>query len=134
MLRRWARSIACRAAIAYAACNDPDPQRPLGADEVDAMTHLLLVEAALQDFSGMQRDTLARRYYDQLYDRFGLSLQELNSLRDRFSDDPTLWQRTADSLVARFDAGRGDIDTLLNLGVKSTGLLPDTLRATNTLQ
>lgn len=94
-------------------CSDPNPQQPLYEEEINIMTQVFLIESVLQDFSGIQRDTLAIRYYNQLYDQFGIDEDRLNDLRNRYNEDPTLWQRLTDSTVARFESARTDVGKVL---------------------
>ena len=99
--------------LGSASCNDPNPQLPLYPEEIDIFTQIFLIESALQDFSGIQRDTLAIRYYNELYDAFGIDENQLNELRNKFSQDPTLWERLTDSTKARLENARSDIGKLL---------------------
>lgn len=96
-------------------CSDPNPQGPLDEEDLEILTHVMLIEASLQDFTLARKDSLSTAYYTQLYDRFGITAEDLSDLRTRFSDDPSLWERAGDSLVARLERHRGDPGALLNL-------------------
>ena len=97
------------------ACDDPNPQQPLYDEDIRILTDVMLLEGVIQDFTGIAKDSLAKVNYDLLYDRHGISEGELQELRRRFSNDPTLWSRAADSIDARLKRGRTDFETLLNL-------------------
>jgi len=100
--------------MANSACNDPNPRLPLYEEEVNILTDAMLVESVLQDFTGIKKDSLAKLNYNVLYDRHGISEVELQEIRERYSNDPTLWSRAADSVEARLKRGRTDFETLLN--------------------
>jgi len=104
--------------LVLVACNDPNPQLELFEEEIKILTDVMLLEGVLQDFTGAQKDSLAKVNYDLLYDRHGISEEGLQELRQRFSEDPTLWSRAADSIEVRLKAGRADFETLLNAGLK----------------
>ena len=100
--------------LAFLSCNEPNPQSPLYEEDIQILTEVMLLEAVLQDFTGSNNDSLVEENYDVLYDRLGISEDELQALRKRFSNDPTLWRRATDSVEARLKAGRADFETLLN--------------------
>lgn len=113
-------SIICRFAVcicalsAVLACNDPNPQLPLLEEEIRILTDVMLVEGVIQDFAGAKKDSIAMVNYDVLYDRHGISEVDLQQLRRKYSEDPTLWNRASDSIIARLKRGRTDFETLLN--------------------
>lgn len=106
--------VACALVILAVACNDPNPQRPLYEEDIRVLTDVMLIEGVLQDFIGEEKDSLVGLNYDVLYDRHGITESDLQALRQRFSNDPTLWSRVADSVEVRLKAGRADFETLLN--------------------
>ena len=86
-------------------------------EELDVWTEVFLIEAALQDFSGLTKDSLAERYYDQLYDRYGLDEVALSDLRQRYTEDVRLFEIMSDSVEARLQRSQEDPSALLNPGV-----------------
>ena len=79
--------------IAALACNDPNPQSPLHEEDIQILTEVMMIEAVLHDFSGAKKDSLVGENYGVLYDRYGISESELQALRTRFSNEPTLWSQ-----------------------------------------
>ncbi len=101
--------------VATLACGEATPadEVEITNEELDVLTQVFLIEGALQDFTGIQRDTLAERYYIELYDKYGYDQQQLDAMRQRFSDNPVLWQAATDSVVARLEQARQDISRVL---------------------
>ncbi len=83
-------------------------------EELRVFTQTMLIEAALQDFSGPTRDSLASVYYGQLYDAYGIDAAWLDGMRDRFDRDIHLWESATDSLERRFERHRGALLVLLD--------------------
>ena len=83
-------------------------------EELAIFTEIVLIEAVLQDYTGLTKDTLSERYYTRLYDRYGLDAQQLDGLRDRYNQDPRLWIGMADSVEARLNRAQADPSALLN--------------------
>jgi len=100
-----------------ASCNEANPEMPLYEEDIRILTDVMLLEGVLQDFSGDEKDSLSVLNYNVLYDRYGITEQGLQELRQRYSEDPTLWTRSSDSVVARPKGARTDFETLLNLGL-----------------
>ncbi|MFK8054637.1 MAG: DUF4296 domain-containing protein [Saprospiraceae bacterium] len=100
--------------LGLSSCSDPNPQLPLHDEDIRILTDIMLLEGVLQDFAGEGKDSVANANYNIIYDRHGISEQDLQKLRKRYSDDPSLWSRTADSIEARLKRGRTDFETLLN--------------------
>jgi len=96
-----------------AACSDEEVVTPLVEEEVQIFTEMLIIESLLQDFSGPQRDTIAARYYEQLYDRFGIDASTVGALRDDYSRHPERWIRTMDTVAARIERNRTDLKPLV---------------------
>lgn len=96
------------------ACGSPEPPPVPDERDLAVFAEVLLVEAILQDFTGPTKDSLAERYYGQLYDRFGTSAAGLDELRRRFSADPELWTALSDSVEARLDRVEADPSALIN--------------------
>lgn len=86
----------------------------LPEEDLRLLTEALIIEANLQDIPGLQKDTLEKLWYGQLYDRFGTDEQGLNALRNKLSANPTLWARTMDTLSARLDRHRNSVDSLIS--------------------
>ena len=81
--------------------------------EVAVFTELVLIEAALQDFTGPTKDSLAERYYAQLYDRYGMTAADLDALRSRYNADVGLYLVMTDSVEARLQREQADPSQLL---------------------
>ncbi len=114
---RW-RALYLALCVAVAACgSSAQAEAKPEEEELEILTHALVIEAVLQDFSLVRKDSLAERYYAQLYDRFGISEAGLDELRRRYSQDPKLWVVAADTLNARIEAHRDSLGALLNVGV-----------------
>ena len=104
-------------AFAVPACGSEEFAAAPTERELAVWTEVLLIEAALQDFSGPTKDTLAARYYAQLYDRYGLSAEGLDELRERYNEDVDLYEVMSDSVEARLQRGAEDPSRLLNPGL-----------------
>ncbi len=98
------------------ACGGPDDAAAPTEEEIQVLTQVMLLEGALQDYSGATRDSLAVLYYDQLYDRFGIDARWLDDMRDRFDRDVRLWEEATDSVDARLTRHRLDLGPLLHTG------------------
>ena len=109
---RTANLILLTAACAWLACNEAEPAVAIYEDEVDVLVDAMLIEASLQDFAGVKRDSLGSIWYDVLYDRHGISQVDIDRMRSRLSAQPVLWQMVVDSASARLDRGRKDFTLL----------------------
>ncbi len=83
------------------------------AEELAVFTQVMLVEAALQDFSGPTRDSLSSVYYAQVYDSFGIDAAWLDAMRDRFDADVQLWEVATDTVDARLSRHKDELSPLL---------------------
>ena len=101
-------------ALCLGACGSEEVAATPTEEEIAVLTETFLVEAALQDFSGPAKDTLALRYYAQLYDAYGIDADYLIELRGRYNADVQLWQTLADSAQARIERHQTDPVRLLN--------------------
>jgi hypothetical protein len=100
--------------LSLIACGDSNTQVTVDDKDVDLLVDAMLLEAALQDFSGAKRDSLSRVNYELLYERHGIDESDLEDLRHRFSQNPEKWAIAADSVANRLKRGRSDFDSLLN--------------------
>ncbi len=99
------------------ACGDSSPAVTVEDEEIKVLTDAMLLEAMLQDFTGQRKDSLAFVNYELLYKRHGINEEDLEEMRNRFSQTPELWSIAADSVESRLKLGRSNFDTLLNLGL-----------------
>ncbi len=95
-------------------CNDGPSLAPPTEEEINILIEALLLESALQDFTPPLKDTLAERYYTELYDRYGVDDQFLNNTRLRFGEDALLWERVTDSVLARLERRRTSPDSMFS--------------------
>ena len=107
------RSVCVLLVAGLHACAESSVEAVPTETELAIFTEIVLIEATLQDFSGPAKDTLAVRYYEQLYDRFGVSPGDLDALRQRYNADVALWQAMADSVEARLQRSQADPSELL---------------------
>ena len=98
------------------ACGEAESSGAPTERELGIITETVLIEAILQDFSGPTKDTLAVRYYDQLYDRYGISAADLDDLRERYGRDVQLWHVMTDSVEARLQRSQADPSALFGAG------------------
>ena len=110
----WGAAWAIASSLAAGACGGGESAGAPTERELGIFTETILIEAVLQDFSGPTKDTLAARYYDQLYDRYGISDADLDALRRRYNDDVALWQAMTDTVEARLERSQADPAKLLN--------------------
>ena len=114
MLERLGRiALAVALPVLWTACGPPPPPPPPTEAELELMTRSLLVEALLQDFSGVKRTELSERYYRQLHLQLDAGPGDLEALRARYAESPELWVAASDSVVARLERHRTDPEALL---------------------
>lgn len=70
-------------------------------DNVDLLSDLLIVEGVLQDFTGDSRDSAVAFYYREVYNKYRLNPNELDSIRKEMRQNPKLLERTMDSVIVR---------------------------------
>ena len=116
LVQRGLRIVACAVGLVLggtlAGCGGREDATAPTEEEIEVLAEAMLLEGALQDFTGTLRDSLAVRYYDELYDRYGIDEAYLDDLRDRQADRFGSWTPLMDSVISRLERRRGKPDSL----------------------
>ena len=104
--------------LGFSACQSAKSEAQPTEEEINILTEALYIEGVLQDFTAPLSDSLADRYYTELYDRYGIDGDYLDQLRDRYDDDIILWEIASDTISARLERLQYNDQPLFNPEVK----------------